>query len=122
MRIYRRKKRLKSEFPEAIIGPADAGSFPDDDAVIGSGDRQSPSERPMSGSHETRDDANCPDAPQVQLNLNVRGLPPSATVAINERSDKKAERAFEHREKGLGAKATVSRNTSIAKVVVLSTD
>jgi aspartate aminotransferase len=26
-------------------------------------------------------------APDVQLNLNVRGLPPSATVAINERSD-----------------------------------
>ena len=28
------------------------------------------------------------DAPDVQLNLNVRGLLPSATVAINERSDR----------------------------------
>ena len=32
--------------------------------------------------------ASCEQAPQVQLNLNVRGLSPSATVAINERSDR----------------------------------
>jgi aspartate aminotransferase len=32
--------------------------------------------------------ARCGQAPPVQLNLNVRGLRPSATVAINERSDR----------------------------------
>ena len=28
-----------------------------------------------------------PESPDVQLNLRIRGLPPSATVAINELSD-----------------------------------
>lgn len=33
-------------------------------------------------------DYDCDSAPDIQLNLNVRGLSPSATVALNERSDK----------------------------------
>ena len=32
----------------------------------------------------------CDLAPDLQLNLNVRGMPPSATLAINDRSDQLA--------------------------------
>jgi aspartate aminotransferase len=43
---------------------------------------------PSSGPDRSgRLDIGCERAPEVQLNLNVRGLAPSATVAINERSD-----------------------------------
>jgi len=42
----------------------------------------------MNEKPSTAQAAGCEQAPQVQLNLNVRGLPPSATVAINERSDR----------------------------------
>jgi histidinol-phosphate/aromatic aminotransferase/cobyric acid decarboxylase-like protein len=40
------------------------------------------------GGAPARSKPGCEDAPDVQLNLNVRGLAPSATVAINERSDR----------------------------------
>ena len=47
-------------------------------------------------------DVGCEQAPDVQLNLNVRGLPPSATVAINERSDRLRNEGRRIYKMGLG--------------------
>jgi len=44
----------------------------------------------------------CDLAPEIQLNLNVRGLSPSATVAINERSDQLRKEGREIFKLGLG--------------------
>ncbi|MBT7697712.1 MAG: aminotransferase class I/II-fold pyridoxal phosphate-dependent enzyme [Desulfobacterales bacterium] len=44
----------------------------------------------------------CDQAPEIQLNLNVRGLSPSATVAINERSDQLIKEGREIFKLGLG--------------------
>jgi len=44
----------------------------------------------------------CDLAPEMQLNLNVRGLSPSATVAINERSDRLIKEGREIFKLGLG--------------------
>ena len=47
------------------------------------------SEIPMaSNTEDSKPKIGCDQSPEVQLNLNVRGLPTSATVAINERSDR----------------------------------
>jgi len=55
---------------------------------------------------ETSDGANqmavCSWAPDVQLNLNVRGLTPSATVAINERSNRLLAEGRQVFKMGLG--------------------
>ena len=54
----------------------------------------------------SRDDAGvpmgCDQAPDLQLNLNVRGLKPSATVAINERSDRLRQEGRRVFKLGLG--------------------
>ncbi len=47
-------------------------------------------------------DFDCTGAPDVQLNLNVRGLFPSATVAINERSDELIKKGRKIFKMGLG--------------------
>jgi aspartate aminotransferase len=44
----------------------------------------------------------CDLAPEIQLNLNVRGLSPSATVAINERSDQLMKEGRKIFKLGLG--------------------
>jgi aspartate aminotransferase len=44
----------------------------------------------------------CDLAPDLQLNLNVRGLPPSATLAINERSDRLRAQGIDVYKMGLG--------------------
>ena len=44
----------------------------------------------------------CDLAPDLQLNLNVRGIPPSATLAINERSDQLAGQGVKVYKMGLG--------------------
>ncbi|MEJ2657011.1 MAG: pyridoxal phosphate-dependent aminotransferase [Desulfobacterales bacterium] len=44
----------------------------------------------------------CDLAPDMQLNLNVRGLPPSATLAINERSDQLGKQGLKIHKLGLG--------------------
>jgi aspartate aminotransferase len=46
--------------------------------------------------------AGCDQSPHVQLNLNVRGLRPSATVAINERSDRLRRQGRQIFKMGLG--------------------
>ena len=44
----------------------------------------------------------CDLAPEIQLNLNVRGLSPSATVAINELSNRLIKEGREIFKLGLG--------------------
>jgi aspartate aminotransferase len=44
----------------------------------------------------------CDLAPDLQLNLNVRGLPPSATLAINERSNRLSRQGVDVYKMGLG--------------------
>jgi aspartate aminotransferase len=50
----------------------------------------------------TGDVIGCDLAPELQLNLNVRGLPPSATLAINERSNQLAAQGVNVYKMGLG--------------------
>jgi aspartate aminotransferase len=57
----------------------------------------------MSFENETpKDPIGCDLAPDIQLNLNVRGLSPSATVAINERSDQLRTQGLRIYKMGLG--------------------
>lgn len=49
-----------------------------------------------------KDPIGCDLAPDIQLNLNVRGLSPSATVAINERSDQLRTQGLRIYKMGLG--------------------
>ncbi len=49
-----------------------------------------------------KDPIGCDLAPDIQLNLNVRGLSPSATVAINERSDQLRAQGLRIYKMGLG--------------------
>jgi aspartate aminotransferase len=57
----------------------------------------------MSFKNETpKDPIGCDLAPDIQLNLNVRGLSPSATVAINERSDQLGTQGLRIYKMGLG--------------------
>ena len=57
----------------------------------------------MSFENETpKDPIGCDLAPDIQLNLNVRGLSPSATVAINERSDQLRTQGLIIYKMGLG--------------------
>lgn len=55
-----------------------------------------------SKSENAKDVIGCDLAPDLQLNLNVRGLPPSATLAINERSDQLAGQGVKVYKMGLG--------------------
>ena len=50
----------------------------------------------------TKNVVGCDLAPDMQLNLNVRGLPPSATLAINERSDQLRRQGLKIYKMGLG--------------------
>ncbi len=50
----------------------------------------------------SKDVIGCDSGPDMQLNLNVRGLPPSATLAINERSDQLRTQGLKIYKMGLG--------------------
>ncbi|MGW8325248.1 MAG: hypothetical protein ACWGNI_06050, partial [Desulfobacterales bacterium] len=50
----------------------------------------------------SKDVIGCDLAPDMQLNLNVRGLPPSATLSINERSDRLRKQGLTIYKMGLG--------------------
>jgi len=50
----------------------------------------------------SKDVIGCDLAPEMQLNLNVRGLPPSATLSINERSDRLRKQGLTIYKMGLG--------------------
>jgi aspartate aminotransferase len=54
------------------------------------------------GGAPARPKSGCEGAPDVQLNLNVRGLAPSATVAINERCDRLRQDGRKVFKMGLG--------------------
>ena len=55
-----------------------------------------------SKTEETTEAIGCDLAPGLQLNLNVRGLPPSATLAINERSNRQSKQGADVYKMGLG--------------------